>query len=72
MAKFRLSLDGDNMARIARNLTVVLGVALLLAACGRKSDLERPAPPPNISKDAGGKSANPDRPFILDPLVKSQ
>ena len=46
-----------------KNLTVIISLItmLALAGCGRKSALEAPegAPPPD-----------PDRPVILDPLVK--
>jgi predicted small lipoprotein YifL len=59
------------MSRILRNIVLALSVALLLAACGRKSDLQRPAPPPDVQKDPKNpKAADPDRPFILDPLLR--
>jgi predicted small lipoprotein YifL len=58
------------MTRIARNLILALSVGVVLAACGRKGDLQRPAPPPGVQKDATGKSADPNRPFILDSLVR--
>jgi predicted small lipoprotein YifL len=62
--------NGEDMARIARNLVLALSVALVLAACGRRSDLQKPLPPPDVPKDASGKSADPNRPFILDPLLR--
>ena len=67
MAKFRLRRNGDTMARIARNLALALSVALVLAACGKRGELQRPAPPPDLKKDEQGKE--PYRPFILDPLL---
>jgi len=70
MAKFRQRRNGDKMTRIARNLILALSVGVVLAACGRKGDLQRPAPPPGVQKDATGKSADPSRPFILDSLVR--
>jgi predicted small lipoprotein YifL len=70
MVGSRLRRNGDNMARIARNLVLALSVALVLAACGRKSDLQKPLPPPDVQKDPKNpKAADPDRPFILDPLL---
>jgi predicted small lipoprotein YifL len=69
MAKFRLRRNGDNMARIARNLVVALSVAAVLAGCGKRGELQRPAPSPDIQKDDKGK-ADPNRPFILDPLIR--
>jgi predicted small lipoprotein YifL len=65
--------NGDNMNRIVRNLVLAAGVALAVAACGKKGDLQRPLPPSDIakdSKDATGKTPDSNRPFILDPLVK--
>jgi predicted small lipoprotein YifL len=56
------------MARIARNLVLALSVALVLAACGKRGELQRPAPPPDIQKDDKGKP-DTNRPFILDPLL---
>jgi len=58
------------MTRSLRNLVLVLGVTLALAACGKKSDLQRPLPPPDVPKDSTGKTASPDRPFVLDPLLR--
>ncbi|MFZ0569682.1 MAG: hypothetical protein WAM63_04215 [Rhodomicrobium sp.] len=59
------------MVRIARNLVLTLSVALVLAACGKRGELQRPAPPPDIQTDPKNpKAANPDRPFILDPLIR--
>jgi predicted small lipoprotein YifL len=69
MAKFRQRRNGDDMTRIARNLILALSVATVLAACGRKGELQRPAPPADIQKDSSGKSADPNRPFFLDPLL---
>ncbi len=69
MAKFRLRRNGDDMARIARNLVVALSVAAVLAGCGKRGELQRPAPPPDIQKDSSGKAADPNRSFILDPLL---
>ena len=66
--KSRLRRNGDKMVRIVRDLVLALGVALLLAACGRKSDLQRPLPPPDVPKDASGKP-DAERPFVLDPLL---
>ncbi|HZV22114.1 MAG TPA: lipoprotein [Hyphomicrobiales bacterium] len=57
------------MVRVSRSLILALSIALLLAACGRKGDLQRPPPPPDVPKDAKGQPA-PDRPFILDPLLR--
>ena len=53
---------GDDMTRTMRNLVLAAGIALALAACGRKSDLQRPLPPPDVpkdSKDTTGKTADP-------------
>jgi predicted small lipoprotein YifL len=69
MAKFRPCRNGDKMTRIARNLVLALSVAVVLAACGRKGELQRPAPPVDVQKDASGKAADPNRPFILDGLL---
>ncbi len=63
---FWLRRYGGNMARITRNLVLALSVAMVVAACGRKSDLQKPLPPPDVQKDANGK---PDRPFVLDPIL---
>jgi predicted small lipoprotein YifL len=52
-----------------RNLVLAVSVALVLTACGRKSDLQRPAPPADAPKDANGKPTI-DRPFVLDPLLR--
>jgi predicted small lipoprotein YifL len=52
-----------------RNLVLAASVALILGACGRKSDLQRPLPPPDVPQDGKGHPA-PDRPFILDPLLR--
>jgi predicted small lipoprotein YifL len=53
-----------------RNLGLVAAIALALAACGKKTDLQRPLPPPDVPKDATGKNPDPNRPFILDPLLR--
>jgi predicted small lipoprotein YifL len=58
------------MSRIARNLVLALSVAVVLAACGKRGDLQRPAPPPDIQKDSSGKAADQNRSFILDPLIR--
>jgi predicted small lipoprotein YifL len=59
------------MSRIVRSIVLALSVALVVAACGRKSDLQRPLPPPDVQKDPKNpKVADPDRPFILDPLLR--
>jgi predicted small lipoprotein YifL len=61
------------MTRTMRNLVLAVGIALALAACGKKGDLQRPLPPPDVpkdSKDTKGKTADPERPFILDPLIR--
>jgi predicted small lipoprotein YifL len=58
------------MTRTVRNLVFAASVALALAACGKRSDLQRPLPPPDVPKDAKGKTADPERPFILDPLLR--
>jgi predicted small lipoprotein YifL len=58
------------MSRIARNLVLALSVAVVLAACGKRGDLQRPAPSPDVQKDSSGKAADPNRPFILDPLIR--
>ncbi len=71
MAKFRLRRNGDDMARIARNLILALSVAVLLAACGKQGELQRPAPPPDMQTDPKNpKAANPERPFVLDSLIR--
>lgn len=70
MAKSRLRHNGDTMARIARNMVLALSVALMLAACGKRGDLQRPLPPPDVAKDPGNpKAPDPNRPFILDPIL---
>jgi len=56
------------MVRITRNIVLAMGIAIALAACGRRSDLQKPLPPPDVQKDANGKPIL-DRPFILDPLL---
>jgi predicted small lipoprotein YifL len=58
------------MSRIVRNLILALGVAVALAACGKRGELQRPAPPADVQKDSTGKGADPDRSFILDPLIR--
>jgi predicted small lipoprotein YifL len=45
-------------------------MALALAACGRKSDLQRPLAPADAPKDPKTGKVDPDRPFILDPLLR--
>jgi predicted small lipoprotein YifL len=61
---------GNKMTRTMRNLVLAAGIALALAACGKKTDLQRPLPPPDVPKDASGKNADPNRPFVLDPLLR--
>jgi predicted small lipoprotein YifL len=56
------------MARITRNSILALSVAIALSACGRRSDLQKPLPPPDVQKDASAKQGS-DRSFILDPLL---
>lgn len=68
MAKFRLRRNGDDMARITRNLVLALSVAVVLAACGKRGELQRPGPGPDIQKDDKGKTET-SRPFILDGLL---
>jgi predicted small lipoprotein YifL len=59
------------MSRIVRSIVLALSVALVVTACGKKSDLQRPLPPPDVQKDPKNpKVADPDRPFILDPLLR--
>ncbi len=58
------------MTRTLRNFILAAGVALALAACGKKSDVQRPLPPADVPKDASGKNADPGRPFVLDPLLR--
>jgi hypothetical protein len=59
------------MSRIERSIVLALSDALVVTACGRKSDLQRPLPPPDVQKDPKNpKVADPDRPFILDPLLR--
>ncbi len=70
LARQRPRCYGDTMTRTVRNLVLAAGVALALAACGKKTDLQRPLPPPDVPKDATGKNADPNRPFILDPLLR--
>jgi len=68
---FRLRRNGDKMSRTVRFIVLALSVALVVSACGRKSDLQRPLPPPDVQKDPKNpKAADPDRPFILDPLLR--
>jgi predicted small lipoprotein YifL len=69
LAKSRLRPNGENMACVTRNLVLAASIALALAACGKKGDLQRPPPPPDVPKDSKGQPA-PDRPFILDPLLR--
>jgi len=56
------------MTRIGRNLVLALGIALVLAACGKRGELQKPLPPPDVAKNEQGKP-DPNRPFILDPLL---
>lgn len=63
--------------------TVLLLAAVLLAACGRRGDLEPPGGAPERAAtpasligamsrddaDARPAAAKPDRPFVLDPLI---
>ncbi len=45
--------------------------AFAVAGCGRRTDLQRPSPPEEASKEAKEKGQNVnDRPFILDPLLR--
>lgn len=54
-------------------LAIVLGAALALSSCGRKGELD----PPSVALKNGDKlgkqgqtaPAQPDKPFILDPLL---
>jgi predicted small lipoprotein YifL len=69
MVKLRLRRNGDDMARIARNLVLALSVAVVLAACGKRGELQRPAPSADIQKDDKGKAV-PSGGFILDPLIR--
>ena len=51
-------------------MTLVLALAAMLGACGRKGDLEAPGAEPVATQN--GTTAKPaveDRPFILDPLL---
>lgn len=52
-------------------LALVLGLsAAMLAACGRKGDLDPPGGVRPAAKSADGKTEQvEDRPFILDPLL---
>jgi predicted small lipoprotein YifL len=53
-------------------VTALLAAALVMSACGRKGQLERPASAAvtdsngQVSKSKSG----PDRPFILDGLIR--
>jgi predicted small lipoprotein YifL len=58
------------MARVMRNLVLAASVALILGACGRKSDLQRPLPPPDAQQQDGKPRPAQDRSFILDPLLR--
>jgi predicted small lipoprotein YifL len=69
MGQFRQRRNGEDMSSIARNLVLALSVAVVLAACGKKGELQRPAPPADVAKDSSGKGADPNRPFILDPIL---
>lgn len=62
------------LSRSLVTLAVALGVALALSACGRKGDLDPPSIAAKQQDKYGQKSeapapANPDKPFILDPLL---
>lgn len=51
---------------------IAVSVALCLAGCGRKGDLEAPGTPSQLGKQASGemeKKAVEERRFILDPLL---
>jgi len=48
----------------------LLCAALGLTGCGRKGPLEAPPGARPASGGATGDSAKPQRPFILDPLVR--
>jgi predicted small lipoprotein YifL len=58
------------MGGIVRTTVLALSMALALAACGRKSDLQRPLAPADAPKDPKTGKVDPDRPFILDPLLR--
>ncbi len=67
------------MARVERRflstLLVLTLVAVAASACGRKGPLDPPAAalmPSDTSatKPADDKTAKPDKPFFLDPLIK--
>ena len=56
------------MGRIMRNVVLAASLGLALAACGRKGMLT-PEAPADIPRDVHGKPV-PNRPFILDPLIR--
>ena len=57
------------MVRIMRNMVLAACLALTLSACGKKSDLQKPLPPPDSPKEEK-EGAPAHRPFILDPLLR--
>ena len=58
-------------ARFARTAFLVLAMASVLSACGRKADLDPPGAPqqPGTSTEEAAPETR-DRPFILDGLLE--
>ncbi len=50
-------------------VSLAVSASLALSACGRKGGLEAPPPDNGAVTRQPGAPANPDRPFVLDPLL---
>lgn len=67
----------SRLAKTGSSLVILLSIAVVISACGRRGALE--APPSELSgfeEPAGNETgqpeeapAKPDKPFILDPLL---
>ncbi|MCP4318684.1 MAG: hypothetical protein GY789_22485 [Hyphomicrobiales bacterium] len=56
---------------VTKAVTLFALIALLIAGCGRKGDLEIPSSKPAVeNQDGTEEEAEEDRPFILDALIK--
>ncbi|MEM6464114.1 MAG: lipoprotein [Pseudomonadota bacterium] len=58
---------------VAKTFTFFALIALIVAGCGRKGDLEVPPPRPSVDAPADAKAdeePEEDRPFFLDRLIQ--